>query len=185
MNLSDVRIFETAADWEAWLAVHHGTAAGAWLKIAKKGQPHPGIGITDAGDVALCWGWIDSQRNRLDDSFFLQRYTPRRPGAAWSSVNVERAERLIAEGRMRDPGLREIDAAKADGRWTAAYAPQATATAPPDLLQLLEHEPKLKQAFEHVNKTKRYLLMLPLLKARTPAVREKELQAVISKLRAQ
>src|SRR4051812_19782772 len=113
-------VFDDAARWEAWLAEHHAAGAGVWLRMARRGSGDAGLTIGEAGDVALCYGWIDSQRKRLDERYFLQRYSPRRPRAAWSRVNVERVESLLAAGRMREPGLAEVRAAQADGRWAAA-----------------------------------------------------------------
>lgn len=122
-----------AAEWESWLAAHHTMRDGVWLKIAKKGSGQPSVTPAEATEVALCYGWIDSHRKSHDATCFLQRYSPRRRGSSWSRVNVERAEALIAAGRMRAPGLAEIEAAKADGRWDAAYESQRNATVPGDL----------------------------------------------------
>jgi uncharacterized protein YdeI (YjbR/CyaY-like superfamily) len=119
-----------AAEWESWLAAHHAVQDGVWLKIAKKGSDQPSVTPAEAIEVAICYGWIDSQRKSHDGDYFLQRFSLRRRGSAWSRLNVERAEALIAAGRMRAPGLAEIEAAKADGRWEAAYESQRTATVP-------------------------------------------------------
>ena len=108
------------AEWEAWLADHHALQSGVWLKIAKKGSGLASVTISGALDVALCYGWIDGLRNALDEDYYLQKYTPRRPRSSWSKLNVARAEALIAAGRMREPGLAAIAAAKADGRWARA-----------------------------------------------------------------
>ncbi|RKS73584.1 uncharacterized protein YdeI (YjbR/CyaY-like superfamily) [Actinomadura pelletieri DSM 43383] len=132
----------------------------------------------------MCYGWIDSQRKSHDEHHFLQRYSPRRKGSPWSRVNVERAEALIAAGRMRPPGLAEIDAARADGRWDAAYARQRDATVPPDLAEALAAHPEAAARFDALDKTARYLLILPLLKARTPAGRRARLTRTINDLRA-
>lgn len=116
----DVITCEDAAAWEGWLAANHGLQQGVWLKIAKK---HSGVAsVTDdeAVDVGLCWGWIASHRKPLDDTYFLQRYTPRRPGSNWSAVNVAKVAALTAAGRMQPPGMAEVEAAKADGRWDRA-----------------------------------------------------------------
>jgi uncharacterized protein YdeI (YjbR/CyaY-like superfamily) len=109
-----------ASEWESWLAAHHTLREGVWLKMAKRGSGLPSVTHLEAVEVALCYGWIDSLRRSLDGTFFLQRFSPRRQRSAWSRVNVERAEALIASGRMRPPGLAQIEAAKADGRWDAA-----------------------------------------------------------------
>lgn len=113
-------IFDDGEAWQAWLAHNHETASGVWLKIAKKGSGAPGVSITEALDVALCYGWIDGQRRRLDDRYYLQRYSPRRPTSPWSQLNVEKVAALSAGGRMRPPGLAAVEAARRDGRWPAA-----------------------------------------------------------------
>ncbi|MFB4305171.1 YdeI family protein [Actinomadura sp. GTD37] len=174
--------FQDAAEWDAWLAVHHDTEDGAWLKIAKKGAPAASLRIDEAGEVALCHGWIDSQRKAHDEHFYLQRYSRRRKGSPWSRVNVERAEALIAAGRMRPSGMAEIDAARADGRWAAAYAAQRDAVIPPDLAAALAARPEAAARFAELGKTDRYLLILPLLKARTPAARTSRLDSAIATL---
>ena len=126
-----------AAEWESWLEVHHAKADGVWLKIAKKGSGRSSVTAAEADEVALCYGWIDSQRKSHDETYFLQKFTPRRRGSSWSRVNVDRADALIAAGRMRAAGFAEIEAAKADGRWDAAYESQRTATVPDDLAAAL------------------------------------------------
>jgi uncharacterized protein YdeI (YjbR/CyaY-like superfamily) len=111
---------EDAAAWEAWLAANHGLRTGVWLKIAKRHTGVASLTNDEAVDVGLCWGWISGHRKALDETYFLQRYTPRRPRSNWSAVNVAKVEALSAAGRMRPPGLAEVDAAKADGRWDQA-----------------------------------------------------------------
>jgi uncharacterized protein YdeI (YjbR/CyaY-like superfamily) len=174
--------FTNAAEWESWLAEHHQDEGGAWLKIAKKGSPVAAVTIEQALQVALCYGWIDSQRKSFDEHCFLQRYSRRRKGSPWSRENVERVEALTAAGRMRPPGLAEVAAAQEDGRWEAAYAPQRDAAVPPDLAQALAADPEAAARFEALDKTGRYMVILPLLKARTPAVRAARLQKAISAL---
>lgn len=120
--------FADAARWESWLADHHGRETGVWAKIAKKGSGEASVTPAEALDAALCYGWIDSQRKAYDGGHYLQRYSPRRPNSSWSQLNVEKAEALVAAGRMREPGLVAILVAKADGRWVAAYRPQRDAT---------------------------------------------------------
>jgi uncharacterized protein YdeI (YjbR/CyaY-like superfamily) len=111
---------QDAAAWDAWLAVHHGLHRGVWLKIAKTDSGVASVTNDEAVDVGLCWGWISGHRKALDETYFLQRYTPRRPGSNWSAVNVAKVEALTAAGRMQPPGLAEVEAAKADGRWERA-----------------------------------------------------------------
>ncbi|MFS1300044.1 YdeI/OmpD-associated family protein [Streptosporangium longisporum] len=174
--------FEDAAAWEAWLAAHHESGDGAWLRIAKKGSAATSVTITQALEVALCYGWIDSHRRAHDEDFYLQRYSRRRRGGAWSRVNVERVEALTAAGRMRPPGLAEVAAARADGRWEAAYTAQRDAVVPADLAGALAAHPRAAARFDALGRTGRYRLILPLLKARTPAGRAARLDGAISTL---
>ena len=113
--------FASREAWEAWLEEHHTTSNGLWLKIAKKGSGLETVSMAEALDVALCYGWIDSQADSFDEQYWLQRFTPRRPRSKWSKVNRAKVTRLIEEGRMKPAGLREVERAKADGRWDAAY----------------------------------------------------------------
>ena len=128
-----VLAFESPEAWDAWLTAHHASSPGVWLKIAKKGSGIPSVDYSQALDVALCHGWIDGQKAGYDGDHWLQRFTPRKGASKWSRINTQRAEALIRAGRMRQAGLREMERAKADGRWDAAYASQATATVPDDL----------------------------------------------------
>ncbi|MGI5241723.1 YdeI/OmpD-associated family protein [Dactylosporangium sp. CA-139066] len=169
-------------EWDAWLGDHGGRVTEAWLIVAKKGRA--GLTAAQAGDVALCHGWIDSHRRARDEGSFLQRYSPRRPGSPWSRVNVDRASALAAAGRMRPAGEAQIAAARADGRWAAAYAPQRAASAPPDLLAALAAEPAAASAFAALGRSGQYSLFLPLLKARTPAARSTALRRALSALHA-
>ncbi|GAA2594013.1 YdeI/OmpD-associated family protein [Actinomadura fulvescens] len=174
--------FENEAQWESWLAEHHAAGEGVWLKIAKKGGNAESVSIGQALDVALCYGWIDSQRKAYDENFYLQRYSPRRKGSPWSRVNVEKVEALTAAGRMRPAGMAEVAAAQADGRWEAAYAAQSEATVPPDLEAALAASPVAAARFEALTKTARYQLILPLLKTRTPAGRAARLEKTVAGL---
>jgi len=177
--------FANAAAWQAWLAEHHDRSDGVWLLIAKKGSGKESIGITQAGDVAICYGWIDSQRKSYDQVSYLQRYSPRRPRAPWSRINVERAEALMAAGRMRPPGLAEIRAAQADGRWDAAYLSQKNAVVPADLAAALEQHEQAGSAFNQLNKSEQYAVVLSLLKAPTAASRAARLGKAVAKLEAE
>lgn len=181
---SDVLACTDAAAWESWLAEHHADSSGVWLKIAKKRSEPASVAIGDALDVALCYGWIDSQRKAYDANHYLQRYSPRRPRSPWSRLNVERVEALIDAGRMRAPGLAEVDAARADGRWSAAYEPQRSASIPADLAAALEHHERARAAYERLDKTARYLLVLPILNAASPAMRASRLEKAIATLEA-
>jgi len=176
--------FTDVAGWEGWLAEHHARAADAWLRIAKKGAPSPTITAQEAGDVAICFGWIDSQRRGLDVHHFLQRYSPRRAGGRWSRVNVERAEALVAAGRMRPPGFAQIEAAKADGRWDRAYASQRTATVPDDLAAALAADAAAGARFTALDKTSRYAVILRVTSAPGDAARARRLATLVRLLAA-
>jgi uncharacterized protein YdeI (YjbR/CyaY-like superfamily) len=180
----DVLDFPDAAAWESWLAAHHAVRTEAWLRIAKRHSGIATLAIVDALDVALCYGWIDGQRKALDEVSFLQRYSRRRPNSSWSKVNVAKAEALIAAGRMGTAGLTEIEAARADGRWAAAYESQRTATVPPDLAAALAGNAEASAAFEQLGRSDRYTVILQLLKARTPEARAKTLARAVARLAA-
>ena len=172
------------AAWESWLAEHHQERSEAWLRIAKRHSGLTSVTIAEALDVALCFGWIDGQRKALDDRSYLQRYTPRRPRSSWSQVNVGKVEALLAAGRMQPAGLAEVDAAKSDGRWDAAYEPQRTAEVPPDLAAALSGDARANAAFDRLGRSGRYQVILALLKARSPEIREKALARAIERLAA-
>jgi uncharacterized protein YdeI (YjbR/CyaY-like superfamily) len=173
-----------AAQWEAWLAGHHERSDGVWLRIARKGSGKASVTISEALDIALCYGWIDSRRKGYDQTYYLQRYSPRRPKSPWSKLNVERAEALIAAGRMQPTGLVEIEAAKVDGRWDVAYESQRNASTPPDLVEALAQNERAKKTFDLLDKSGQYALILPILKATTADSRAARLQKAITKLEA-
>lgn len=173
-----------ADEWDRWLAEHGETRPAVWLTIAKKGSGAVGLTAAEAGDVAICHGWIDSQRRGLDATHFRQRYSPRRPGSPWSWVNVERVAALEAAGRMRPAGRAQVAAARADGRWAAAYRPQRTAAVPDDLAAALAGNDRARAAFEALSRGDRYALFLPLLKARTPAGRDNAVRRAMATLEA-
>ncbi|MCX4905170.1 YdeI family protein [Streptomyces sp. NBC_00878] len=178
----EIRTFPDAEHLDAWISARSGLRGGVWLKVAKKGSGLPSVTVAEALDVALCHGWIDGQRRRLDESYFLQKYTPRRPGSLWSMVNVRKVEALTEAGRMRPAGLAEVAAAKADGRWEAAYESQRNATVPDDLAAALDRSPRAKTCFEGLGRTGRYQVILGLLTARTPEVRAARLDKAIARL---
>jgi len=171
-----------AAQWESWLAAEHRTRGEVWLRIAKRRSGVTSVTPAEALDVALCYGWIDGQRKSYDEVSFLQRYSPRRPGSPWSKINVGKVEGLIAAERMQPAGLAEVTAAKADGRWEAAYESQRTATIPPDLAVALADDADANATFERLGKSEQYAVILPLLKARTPETRAKLLARAVAKL---
>ncbi len=173
-----------AVEFEAWLGAHVDLQAGVWLKIAKKGSGVPSLTSDEAVDAGLCYGWISGQRKSLDELYYLQKYVPRRPRSRWSQVNVAKVEALIAAGRMRPAGLAEVEAAKADGRWVAAYTSQRDATVPPDLVAALAASPRAAKEFDALGKTQRYTVILKLITARTATARGSQLRRAMKVLRA-
>jgi uncharacterized protein YdeI (YjbR/CyaY-like superfamily) len=179
---AEVIVFRDAAEFEAWLAENVDRNAGVWLKIAKKASGVASLTDDEAVDVGLCYGWSAGQRRALDEVYYLQKYVPRRPRSRWSQVNVRKVEELMAAGRMRPPGLTEVEAAKADGRWDAAYASQKEATVPPDLADALAASPQAASAFESLNKTERYAVILDIVTACSPGTRITHLRKAIAAL---
>jgi uncharacterized protein YdeI (YjbR/CyaY-like superfamily) len=177
-----VHLFAASSDLEAWLADNHGSSPGIWLKIAKKDSGVESVDYAEALELALCFGWIDSQKRGLDESFFLQRFTPRRPRGKWSQINRAKAEELIAAGEMRPAGLAEVEAAKADGRWDAAYAGQRAATVPDDLRQALDRSPAAREFFDSLDAANRYAILYRLQEAKKPETRERRLRKFIEML---
>lgn len=175
--------FADQAALEAWLEAEHATAPGLYVKIAKKGSGIPSIDWEQMVEVLLCFGWIDGRANRLDDSFYLQRITPRRPKSVWSAKNVATVERLTAEGRMRPAGLAVVEAAKADGRWERAYAGPATITVPDDLTAALDAVPAARAAFDALDGQNRYAVLHRVHTAATPATRAKRIAGAVELLR--
>lgn len=179
---TDILAFADPLEWESWLCVHHAASTGAWLKIGKKNPKRTLISIDEALDAALCYGWIDSQRKGFDANSYLQRYSPRRAKSPWSKLNVDRVTALAETGRMRPAGLAEVAAAKADGRWAVAYAPQRDTGLPDDLAAALAENAAAGAAFARLDKTGQYAIVLPLLKATTPEVRVARLGKAITRL---
>ena len=177
-----VMTFRDAAEFGAWLEAHVDLQGGVWLKIAKKASGVPSLTDDEAVDVGLCYGWISGQRRSYDEVYYLQKYVPRRPRSRWSQVNVAKVEELTAAGRMRPSGLVEVGAAKADGRWDAAYPPARDATVPADLTAALATSPQAAQAFAALSKTQQYAVILKILIARTAAARTAQLRRTIGEL---
>lgn len=174
--------FADADAWDAWLEQHHDAETQAWLRIRRKNADIRLLEFGDALECALCHGWIDGMGRSLDDVSHLQRFTPRRPRSPWSQVNVAKVEALIAAGRLRPGGMAEVEAARADGRWDAAYPSQSQATVPPDLAAALTATPGAAEAFDRLDRSARYDLMLPVFKARTEAGRARVVQRVVARL---
>jgi uncharacterized protein YdeI (YjbR/CyaY-like superfamily) len=184
-NPRRIKSFASEAAFEAWLAEHHGTEPEVWIKIHKKASGLPSVTPAQALDVVLCWGWIDGLRKAFDERSFLQRYVPRGRKSRWSQINCENVARLVAAGRMTPPGQREIDAAKADGRWDAAYAPiraTTTATVPADLRAAIEASPRAKKTFATLNKMNLFALAFRTNAMKTPAGRAKKIAALVAML---
>jgi uncharacterized protein YdeI (YjbR/CyaY-like superfamily) len=170
--------------WRAWLEANHASPTGAWLKFAKKGSPARSVSYAEAVEEALCYGWIDGQARSHDEHFYLQRFTPRRRRSKWSQINRQKATRLLAEGRVRPPGLAQIEAAKADGRWDAAYPGQSAAPAPEDLQQALDQNPKASAFFETLTGSTRYAFLYRLHNVVKPESRAKRIANYIELLNA-
>ncbi len=182
MDEAEVIAFRDTAQFEVWLDAHVDLRAGVWLKLARKGSGVPSLTSDEAVDVGLCFGWISGQRKSYDEVYYLQKYVPRRPGSRWSQVNVAKVEQLLAAGRMRPAGLAEVAAAKADGRWAAAYESQRTATVPSDLSAALAASPPAARAFDALGRTERYAVILSVVTARTAAARAARLRRALTAL---
>jgi uncharacterized protein YdeI (YjbR/CyaY-like superfamily) len=177
-----ILLFPAPSDLESWLEENHSSSEGLWLKIAKKGSGERSVTYAEALELVLAFGWIDSQKRGLDETHFLQRFTPRRPRGRWSRINREKAEALIAAGRMRPAGMAEVEAAQADGRWDAAYDGQAKAAVPADLRRELEERPAARRFFEELDGANRYALLYRLDEAKKPETRERRLRKFVEML---
>lgn len=177
-------VFRSSAEWERWLEENHGISDGVWIEIAKKGSGIESVRYPEVLESALCFGWIDARREALDDRRFLQRFTPRRPRSRWSQINRQTAERLIAEGRMRAPGLAEVERAKADGRWERAYESQRTMPVPEDLQRELDARPQAKAFFASLSRQNRYAILYRLQDAARPETRTRRLAQFVAMLEA-
>jgi uncharacterized protein YdeI (YjbR/CyaY-like superfamily) len=177
-----VKLFASRTQLEAWLEEHHAVSEGIWLKIAKKGSGIASVSYGEALELALCFGWIDSQKRGFDEKHFLQRFTPRRPRGKWSQINREKAEGLVASGAMRPAGQAEVDAAKADGRWDAAYAGQRTAEVPDDLRRELDRNKAAEDFFAKLDSANRYAILYRLQEAKKPQTRQRRLQKFVAML---
>jgi uncharacterized protein YdeI (YjbR/CyaY-like superfamily) len=163
--------FDSRQDFESWLEAQHGHSKGIWLKIAKKGSGVSTVTYDEALDSALCYGWIDGQKGTFDDQYWLQRFTPRGARSKWSQVNCKRAEELLQLGVMRPAGVAEVERAKGDGRWAAAYASQKTAVPPPDLVAALTADPEAEAFFQTLDSRNRYAILYRIGDAKKPETR--------------
>lgn len=165
-----VKLFRTQAAWETWLAAHGGSA-GVWVQIAKKDSGETSVSQNEAIEGALCHGWIDGQKRALDEKFYLLRFTPRRPRSVWSKINIAKIEQLIASGRMQPAGMREVEAAKADGRWDAAYEGSSRMEVPQELADALAGNAQARRFFEQLDRTNRYAFCWRVHTAKKPETR--------------
>ncbi len=182
---ASIRTFRTAAAFAAWLQANHDRASEIWLKVHKKGSGLPTVTLAQALDIALCWGWIDGLRKSFDERSFLQRYTPRRPRSVWSQINRDHVARLTAAGRMTPHGQRQVDAAKADGRWDAAYAPMrhtTVATVPADLRAAIDACPPARRTFRTLGRPNLFALAYRTNAMKTPAGRARRIAALVAML---
>ncbi len=180
-----IKSFRTDAAFGAWLKAHHASATEIWIKVHKKNSGLPSITTAQALDVALCWGWIDGLRKSLDAQSFLQRYSPRRPRSLWSQVNRDHVARLTAAGRMTPHGQQQVDAAKDDGRWAAAYAPirsASAATIPEDLRAAIHADPRARTTFRTLGRMNLFALTFRTTNMKTPAGRAKKIAELVAML---
>jgi uncharacterized protein YdeI (YjbR/CyaY-like superfamily) len=180
-----IRGFRSEAAFDAWLRANHARESELWVRVYKKGSGKPTVTSAQALDVALCWGWIDGIRKAFDDESFLQRYTPRRPRSLWSQINREHVARLTAAGRMKPPGQRQVDAARADGRWDAAYAPIRAATAasiPDDLRAAIDANPRARRTFQTLGRLNLFALAFRTNHMKTPAGRARKIAELVAML---
>ena len=175
--------FASAAAFRQWLTRHHAGHSGIWLKIAKKASGLPTVTYAQAVDEALCFGWIDSQKKTFDATTFLQKFTPRGKRSVWSKLNVGHVSRLEKQGRMKPAGLAAVAAAKADGRWAAAYHSFSTATMPEDFLTALAREPEARAFFDTLNKTQRYSFFFRITTAKKTETRTKRIAEFVTMLK--
>ena len=177
-----VLTFDDLAAWEAWLNEHGASADGLWMKLGKANAPRSTISKAQAIEGALCHGWIDGQLAKFDQHYFLVRFTPRRRGSRWSAANRNTAQSLIEAGRMSSAGRREVEAAKADGRWDAAYAPQGRATPDADLVAALDAQPDARRFFDSLDAANRYAVIYRVQDAKKPETRIRRIQQYIEML---
>jgi uncharacterized protein YdeI (YjbR/CyaY-like superfamily) len=175
-------VFETQQAWEEWLAEHYTDTAGIWLKLAKKEVGISSVNYAEALEGALCYGWIDGQKASFDDIYWLQKFTPRRAKSIWSKVNCNKALALIADGRMQPAGMRQVELAKADGRWEAAYESQSKITIPADFQRELDNNLKAKEFFATLNSANRYAFLFRIQTAKKPETRTARISTFIEML---
>lgn len=176
--------FASEAAWEKWLEENYDSSQGLWLKIAKKESGHDSVYYPEALNVALCFGWIDGQKGKFDNEFWLQKFTPRRPNSGWSAINREKVNTLIAEGKMREAGMKEVERAKAKGIWDTAYESQSKITIPEDFQTELDKNPTAKEFFAQLNSANRYAVLYRITTAKKAETRQKRIEKLIAMLNA-
>jgi uncharacterized protein YdeI (YjbR/CyaY-like superfamily) len=175
--------FASKEVFEAWMEENHATIDGIWIKFAKKNKGVETVVYAEALEIALCFGWIDGQVKKFDETYYLQRFTPRRQRSKWSKVNVGKATALIESGAMRAAGLAEVERAKADGRWDDAYDPPSKIGVPPDLQAELDKDPGAKAFFESLSSINRYAILYRLNDAKKPETRARRLEQFVEMLK--
>jgi len=174
--------FKDKKSWAAWLDKHHASSPGVWLKLAKKGSGIPSVSYPEALEAALCYGWIDGQKKPFDESWWLQKFTPRGPKSIWSKINRDKAEALVQSGEMKPAGLRAIERAKLDGRWDSAYDSQSKADVPSDFQAELERHPKAKAFFATLQSYNRYAILFRIHTAKKAETRARRIEQFIQML---
>jgi uncharacterized protein YdeI (YjbR/CyaY-like superfamily) len=180
--MDEILSFRTPVEFRKWLTKNHDQSDRIWLLLAKKNSGQASVTYAEALDEALCFGWIDGQKKPHDESAWLQRFSRRRPRSGWSKLNTQHTDRLIAAGRMQPAGQAEIDAARSDGRWTAAYDSPSTDTIPEDFLAALRKNKKAQKFFESLNKSNRYAISYRLQTAKKPETKVKRIEAIVAML---
>ena len=180
--MNEILCFRSSSEFRAWLAKNHRQSDGIWLRIFKKDSGESTITYNEALDEALCFGWIDGQKQRHDEVSWRQRFTPRRPTSGWSKLNTQHAERLIQARRMKAAGRAQVDAAKKDGRWAAAYDSPSKATVPQDFLAALRKNKKAHAFFESLNKANRYAIAYRLQTAKKPETKQRRMEMILAML---
>ncbi|HKX24498.1 MAG TPA: YdeI/OmpD-associated family protein [Candidatus Saccharimonadales bacterium] len=177
-----VLFFENAEQWSAWLEQHHGEPAGVWLKFAKKDSGITSLNYAGALDEALCYGWIDGQAKTIDETYYMQKFTPRRAKSIWSKRNVGKIADLTKAGRMKPSGIAAVEAAKQDGRWDQAYDGSSNITVPPDFQAMLDSNPSAKEFYESLNKTNTYAILWRIQTAKKPETRQARMEKLLAML---
>ncbi|MDQ3432451.1 MAG: YdeI/OmpD-associated family protein [Actinomycetota bacterium] len=177
-----IRAVTSAQEWESWLADQHGAARGVWLKLAKKRTGIDTVSYAEAVEAALCYGWIDGQGAAYDDTYWLQKFTPRGARSVWSKLNRVKAMELIAQGRMAPAGIAAVEAAQRDGRWERAYDPPSTASVPEDFQRALDANPTAAEFFATLNRTNRYAMLYRIQDAKKPETRARRIDKFVQML---